>query len=197
MAKIKKRIVVLASGRGSNFEAIANAIQQGPLSHLEVVSLISNRLEAKALQTAKDFGIPTFVLESKKYKKAGMFLRTEYEKELKQLLLYLNPDWICLAGYLLLLGREIVDEFPGKILNIHPSLLPQFKGLNAQRQALQAGESKTGCTVHLVTADLDAGPIILQKTVPILPYDTEESLSQRLLPIEHEAYVEALKKLTS
>jgi len=197
MDRIKKRIVVLASGRGSNFEAIVNAIKQGPLTHLEIVSLISNRPEAKALQTAKDFGIPTFILESKKYKKAGVFLRTEYDKDLKQLLLSLDPDWICLAGYLLLLGPEIVEEFSGKILNIHPSLLPQFKGLNAQRQALQAGESMTGCTVHLVTAELDAGPAIIQKTVPILPDDTEESLSQRLLPIEHEAYVEALKKLTS
>lgn len=192
-----KKIVVLASGRGSNFEAIAQAVNSGSLKQIEICGLISNRANAKALEVARAFKIPSFTLESKQYKDSGVFNRQAYEFDLGNLISSLDPDWICLAGYLLLLGPEIIKRFSGQIINIHPSLLPRFKGLRAQEQALKAGATETGCSVHFVTEELDAGPIIIQKRIAILPSDTEESLSARLLPLEHQAYVEALAKITS
>lgn len=197
MERIKSKIIILASGRGSNFEAIAKAVKTGVLAHIEICCLISNRSDAKALEIAKHFFIPFHVLESKKYRLDGSFQREAYEKDLKTLIESYNPDWICLAGYLLLLGSQIINQFSGRIINIHPSLLPQFKGLNAQKQALEAGATETGCTVHFVTDELDAGPVILQKKLTVLASDTVESLSRRLLPLEHQAYVEALLQITS
>jgi phosphoribosylglycinamide formyltransferase-1 len=197
MERIKSKIIIIASGRGSNFEAIAKAVQTGVLNHIEICCLISNRSDARALEIAKNFLIPFHVLESKQYRMDGSFQREAYEKDLKTLIESYNPDWICLAGYLLLLGSQIINQFSGRIINIHPSLLPQFKGLNAQKQALEAGVTETGCTVHFVTEELDAGPVILQKKLTVLASDTEESLSRRLLPLEHQAYVEALLQITS
>ncbi len=190
---LKNRIVVLSSGRGSNFCAIADGITQGKIPNAEIVGLISNRSDALALSHAKLRAISYHVIESKLYRANNKFDRPTYEKPLLSLLLSLKPDLILLAGYMLVLGKEIIQTFPKKIINIHPSLLPKFRGLHAQKQALENGEKETGCTVHWVTEGLDEGPTILQARVPILPNDTEESLSLRLLPLEHETYVSALK----
>jgi phosphoribosylglycinamide formyltransferase-1 len=190
-----KRLVVLASGRGSNFAAIADAINSGKLPHAQIVGVISNKKEAPVVGLAQSRGIPCAVLESNAFRKEGRFDRSSYEKELLKILRSLNPDLICLAGYLLLLGPDIIQSYPKQIINIHPSLLPLFKGLHAQRQAILDGAKETGCTVHFVTEGLDEGPIILQKRISIFENDSEESLSSRLLPLEHETYIEALKKL--
>jgi len=196
MDLVKSKIVILASGRGSNFEAIAHAVQNGSLKHLEIAGLISNKSDAAVLTKARTLNIPSFLIEYKKFKRAGSFLKDEYENELLSLLVELSPNWICLAGYLLMLGPRIVRSFPNRIINIHPSLLPHFKGLHAQRQALEAGVTETGCTVHFVTEELDDGPIIVQKSILISDHETEESLKAKLLPLEHEAYIEALQKLS-
>ncbi|NBX92320.1 MAG: phosphoribosylglycinamide formyltransferase [Proteobacteria bacterium] len=188
----KTKLVILASGRGSNFKAIAEAIDRGTLPHSVIAGLISNRKDAPVLHLAKQNNIPHFLIESSQYVVNGSFNRIGYEEQLLDVLNSLKPDLICLAGYLLLLGSAIIKHYPNRIINIHPSLLPAFKGLHAQAQAIRAGVSTTGCTVHWVTDALDAGPIILQKSVPILPNDTEESLSLRMLPIEHQTYIEAL-----
>lgn len=190
---LKHRIVVLASGRGSNFCAIADAIAKGELDSTQIVGLISNRAKAQVLAEAKSRSIPTHLVESAHYKKGGVFDRAHYERELLSLLSELKPDLILLAGYMLVLGEEIIQKFPKKIINIHPSLLPKFRGLHAQRQALETGESETGCTVHWVTEELDGGKPILQAKTPIFPGDNEDSLSRRLLPLEHETYISALK----
>lgn len=186
-----KRLVILASGRGSNFAAIADGVENEVIPNAKIVGLICNKPEAGAVKIAEERGIPAMVIPSKDVDKET------YEGQLLAYLNFLHPDFICLAGYLKLLGPEIVRAFPGQILNIHPSLLPFFKGLRAQKQALEAGMHETGCTVHFVTEELDDGPIVLQNRLEILPGDTEESLSERLLPIEHETYVSALADLCS
>lgn len=190
-----KRIAILASGRGSNFSAIANAIQTKKIPNAKIVGLMCNKPEAPVIQEAKLRGIPTFIIPSNEFKAGVKFDRAAYEERLLECLLGLHPDFICLAGYMLLLGPRIIQSFPEKILNIHPSLLPKFKGLRAQKQALDAGEKETGCTVHLVTEELDAGKTLVQRKTLIEPGDTEESLSLRLLNLEHEAYTEALRAL--
>lgn len=192
-----KRIVVLASGRGSNFAAIADAITNGQIPEAQIAALISNKPQAPVLELAQSRGIPVIVLESKAFRKENRFDRISYEKDLLNCLRALKPDLICLAGYLLLLGKEIIQTFPGKIINIHPSLLPLFKGLHSQKQAIVSGAKETGCTVHFVTESLDEGPIILQNRITILENETEESLISRLLPVEHATYIEALKRLCS
>lgn len=184
------RIVVLASGRGSNFAAIADATRSGALPGFTVAALVCNKPDAPALRLARERSIPVHVLDSKSFAD-----RAAYETELLGLLKRLSPDWICLAGYTLLLGKPLVEAWPGRILNVHPSLLPAFKGLRAQKQALDAGVAVTGCTVHLVTESLDDGPVLAQESVPVEPGDTEETLSERIRRVEHRAYVEALRKL--
>lgn len=184
------RAVVLASGRGSNFEAMLTAIHNHTLRNLKITDLISNRPDAGAISIAQQNGIPVHVFDSKSN-------RHLFETHLLELLCRLSPDWILLAGFMLLLKPEVIRTFSNRILNIHPSLLPKFRGTHAQRQALEAGEKETGCTVHFVTEELDAGPIIVQKRLEILNEDTESSLSARLLPLEHEAYIEALKFVTT
>lgn len=191
MALKKWRVVVLASGRGSNFAAIAAAVQSGGLPNVELVSLICNRSKAGALGIARDLGLPVSIILGNKR------LPDAYNDELLGELRRLKPDLICLAGYMKILPPSTVREFQGKILNIHPSLLPKYKGLQAQKQALEAGETKTGCTVHWVTEELDGGPMIEQDTIEILPGDTEESLSTRLRPVEHRTYIKALQKITA
>jgi len=190
---LKKRIVILASGRGSNFCAIADAILTDVIHNAEIVGVISNKAEALVIAHASRRKIPHYIIEDLNFRNQGKFDRLAYEQKLLSLMLSLKPDLICLAGYMLLLGKEIVQTFPQKIINIHPSLLPKFRGLRAQKQALESGDTKTGCTVHWVTEGLDEGPPILQATVPILPDDNEDSLSQRILTVEHETYVSALK----
>jgi len=191
----RKRLLVLASGRGSNFEAIARAVQSGELSSFNLVGLVSNRPEAQALVLAQTFRIPTYLISSKTYLQDLQQGRAAYNQTLTNLLLLLKPDLIALAGYMLVLDPSTVEAFHTKIINIHPSLLPQHRGLHAHQKALQAGDRETGCTVHFVTSDLDAGPVIVQKRIPILPNDNEVTLADRLLPVEHAAYVEALKLL--
>jgi phosphoribosylglycinamide formyltransferase-1 len=191
-----KKLLFLASGRGSNFEAIAKAIHEGTLTDVQPVGLISNVADAPVLQIAKRFHVPTTVLSKDMFRDSrGKWNRPGYELALGESIAAHAPDWIVLAGYLLLLGAETVNRWNGQIVNIHPSLLPAFRGLHAQKQALEAGVCWTGCTVHLVTEGLDEGPILEQTPLEILPEDTEESLSRRLLVTEHETYVRALARL--
>jgi len=186
---------VLASGRGSNFEALVRAEKASFISPFKIVGLISNQPEAGARDLARTFGIPEVLINSNAFKSPRGFDRSGYENELLGCLKSLKPDWIFLAGYMLVLGPEIIAAFPKRILNIHPSLLPKHRGLRAQKQAIDAGDKIAGCSVHYVTEELDGGPIILQKSLAILPNDTEVSLSQRLLPLEHQTYIEALQLL--
>ncbi|MBI4404390.1 MAG: phosphoribosylglycinamide formyltransferase [Deltaproteobacteria bacterium] len=194
---MENKLVILASGRGSNFAAIANAIADGSIPNARIIALISNNADAGAIGIAKRLGIAVRIIHSKNFRQSGQFDRIGYEKELSAVLKELQPNWILLAGYMLILGKEIIQQWANKIVNIHPSLLPAFRGLRAQKQAIEAGVSKSGCTVHFVTEELDDGPIIAQNTVEVLGTDTEETLSQRLLPIEHHTYVEAVSKLCS
>jgi phosphoribosylglycinamide formyltransferase-1 len=194
--KIKtQKVVVLASGRGSNFEALVRAEKAGFISPFEIIGLISNQPNSGARELARKFGIPEVLVNSIPFKSPRGFDRSGYESELLKGLTALKPDWIFLAGYMLVLGPEIIAAFPKRILNIHPSLLPKHRGLRAQKQAIDAGDRIAGCSVHYVTEELDGGPIILQKSLEILPDDTEETLSKRLLPLEHETYIEALQRI--
>lgn len=189
-----RRIVILASGQGSNFVALTEAVQKKEIPRAEIVGLICNKEKAPVLEEARKRGVPFSVISSDRFRENGVFCRQPYEQALLQELRRLKPDLICLAGYLLLLGEEVIRTFPGKILNIHPSLLPKFKGLHAQKQALQAQERETGCTVHEVTQELDSGRILCQKRLAILPEDTEATLTHRLKKLEHQAYTEAVRK---
>ena len=185
-----KKLGILLSGRGSNFEAIADSIQTGKLQ-AEIAIVISNRGEAKGLQSARQRGLRTQLIVSK-----GR-IREEHDAEVIAALKGANVDLVCLAGYMRLLSPEFVRAFPDRILNIHPSLLPAFPGLDAQKQALEYGVKVSGCTVHFVDEHLDHGPIILQKTVPVLDGDDEGSLSSRILEQEHLAYPEAIGMVLS
>ena len=185
-----KKLGILLSGRGSNFEAIADSIQTGKLQ-AEIAIVISNRGEAKGLQSARQRGLRTQLIVSK-----GR-IREEHDAEVIAALKGTNVDLVCLAGYMRLLSPEFVRAFPDRILNIHPSLLPAFPGLDAQKQALEYGVKVSGCTVHFVDEHLDHGPIILQRTVPVLDGDDEGSLSSRILQQEHLAYSEAIGMVLS
>lgn len=184
MAALKK-LGILLSGRGSNFEAIADSIDAGLLK-AEIAIVISNRADAKGLDSAKRRGMKAQLIPSK-----GR-IREDHDAEVIAALKGANVDLICLAGYMRLLSPEFVRAFPDRILNIHPSLLPAFPGLDAQKQALDYGVKITGCTVHFVDEHLDHGPIILQKIVPVVDGDDEGSLSARILQQEHMAYSEAI-----
>ena len=180
-----KRLGVLISGRGSNFQAIADHIASGDLN-AEIAIVISNRPDARGLEIARERGISTTVLPSK-----GIG-REEYDRQLAAELKSRQVDLVCLAGFMRLLSPAFVREFPLRVLNIHPSLLPSFAGLDAQEQALRHGVKFSGCTVHFVDEYLDAGPIILQAVVPVRSDDTVESLSARILEEEHRIYSEAI-----
>lgn len=181
-----KRLAILLSGRGSNFEAIANNVASGAIE-ASIAVVISNRPEARGLDIARERGLATVVLPSK-----GMD-REAYDRRLIDGLRPFQPDLICLAGFMRLLSAAFVREFPNRILNIHPSLLPAFSGLDAQHQALAYGVKVSGCTVHFVDEYLDAGPILLQAAVPVHDRDTEETLSARILEEEHRIYSEAIR----
>jgi len=181
-----KRLAILLSGRGSNFEAIANNVASGAIE-ASIAVVISNRPEARGLDIARQRGLDTLVLPSK-----GMD-REAYDRRLIDGLRPFQPDLICLAGFMRLLSAAFVREFPNRILNIHPSLLPAFSGLDAQHQALAYGVRVSGCTVHFVDEYLDAGPILLQAAVPVHDRDTEETLSARILEEEHRIYSEAIR----
>jgi phosphoribosylglycinamide formyltransferase-1 len=181
-----RRLGILLSGRGSNFEAIAKNVREGRLD-AEIAVVISNVAGAPGLARALELGLPAVNLPSKGRP------REEYDRLLIDELKRRDVDLVCLAGYMRLLSPQFIDEFRGRILNIHPSLLPAFPGLHAQRQALDHGVKITGCTVHFVDEGLDSGPIILQAAVPVEAGDTEETLSARILCEEHRIYSEAIK----
>jgi phosphoribosylglycinamide formyltransferase-1 len=180
-----KRLGILLSGRGSNFEAIARNIASGRLD-AEIAVVISNRPEARGLERARELGLPAVCIPSK-----GME-REAFDRLVAAELHRRGVELVCLAGFMRLLSGYFIREFPQRILNIHPSLLPAFPGLDAQHQALAHGVKYSGCTVHFVNEDLDAGPIILQAVVPVLDDDTTESLSARILAEEHRIYSEAI-----
>src|SRR5215831_10210544 len=180
------RLGILISGRGSNLEAIANAIARRKLD-AEIAIVISNRAAAGGLEIARQRGIPLRVIESR-----GME-REAYDKMVIDELRTHEVDLVCLAGFMRLLSSSFVEAFPQRVVNIHPSLLPAFPGLDAQRQALEHGVRITGCTVHLVYEFLDSGPILLQAAVPVLDDDTVESLSARILAQEHVIYPKAIQ----
>lgn len=181
-----KRLGILISGRGSNFEAIAEQIRMGALE-AEIAVVISNRPEARGLEVAQRRGLEAVCIPSK-----GLD-REVYDRLLLEELQKHRVEFVCLAGFLRLLSATFIRQYPGRILNIHPSLLPAFPGLDAQHQALAHGVKITGCTVHFVDEELDAGPIILQTAVPVVDTDTVETLSARILRQEHHLYSEALR----
>ncbi|MGD1064539.1 MAG: phosphoribosylglycinamide formyltransferase [Terracidiphilus sp.] len=185
------RLGILLSGRGSNFLAIAESIRAGKLPGVEIVIVISNVAEAPGIAAAAQLGLPHAVLVSKGRKRA------EHDADVAALLEAHAVDLICLAGYMRLLSPEFVAAFPHRILNIHPSLLPAFPGLDAQQQAFDYGVNVTGCTVHFVDHELDHGAIILQRSIPVLESDDAHSLAARILAEEHIAYTEAIARVVS
>lgn len=185
------RIGILISGRGSNMMALAEAVREGKLRAAEIAVVISDQADAAGLRHARERGLKTVLIERK-----GR-TRTEHDREIIAALREHDVDLVCLAGYMRLLGAEFIEAFRGRIVNIHPSLLPSFPGLEAQRQALLYGVRWTGCTVHFVDEELDSGPIILQQPVPVRDDDTVETLSARILREEHRIYAEAVALVLS
>ena len=183
---MKKRIGVLLSGRGSNFEALADSISAGRIRNAEIGLVLSNREGAPGVERAKARGLATRVIPSKGLE------REAYDRQVVAALGEANVELVCLAGYMRLLSPYFVAAFPQRILNIHPSLLPSFPGLESQKQALDYGVKLAGCTVHFVDENLDAGPIVLQAVVPVEGSDTEDTLSGRILKEEHRIYSEAV-----
>lgn len=184
-----RRLGVLISGRGSNLQAIIDAIGERRLD-ATIAVVISNREDAQGLARAREAGIETLVLSHRGYTQ-----RADYDRLLVRELRQRDVRLVCLAGFMRLLGQEFVDAFPNAVLNVHPSLLPAFPGMDAQRQAWEHGVQVSGATVHVVTADLDAGPIVRQEAVPVLPDDTPDTLAARILIAEHRLYPEAIQQV--
>ena len=181
------KIAVLVSGRGSNLQAIINSIEDGHIKNAAINVVISNKADAYALERARNHCINAVFLDPGRYDK------TRYDRAILDVLKQFDIDLLLLAGYFRLLGNEIIEAYRYRIMNIHPSLLPAFKGLHAQRQAFEYGVKVAGCTVHFVDEGLDSGPIILQCCVPVLSVDTEETLTARILEKEHIIYPEAVR----
>jgi phosphoribosylglycinamide formyltransferase 1 len=186
-----KNLGILLSGRGSNLEAIAKNVAAKKIPDARIAIVISNKADAGGLQVAKQFGLPTLLIPSKGKQ------REDHDREIATALQQHKVDLVCLAGYMRLLSPWFVQQFPQRILNIHPSLLPAFPGLEAQEQAFAYGVKVAGCTVHFVDEELDHGAIIVQKTVPVLDDDDEHALSARILEQEHIAYSEAIQLVLS
>jgi phosphoribosylglycinamide formyltransferase-1 len=184
-----RRLGVLISGRGSNLQALVDAIRDGTLD-AEIAVVISNRADAPGLERARHAGVETLVIDHR-----GWPARDDFDRALVRELRQRTVRLVCLAGFMRRIGAPMLEAFPNAILNIHPSLLPAFPGLEPQRQALDHGVQVSGVTVHLVTADLDAGPIVLQRVVPVLPDDTPDTLAARILVEEHKAYPEAVAQV--
>ncbi|HEX4066670.1 MAG TPA: phosphoribosylglycinamide formyltransferase [Acidobacteriaceae bacterium] len=182
---------ILLSGRGSNFLAIADAIDAGKIPDTQIAVVISNLADAPGLAAARARGLTALAIEAKGRKRA------EHDQEIVAALQAHQVDLVCLAGYMRLLSAGFIHAFPQRILNIHPSLLPAFPGLDAQLQAFEYGVQVTGCTVHFVDEQLDHGPIILQRSVPVLPTDNPHTLATRILEQEHIAYAEAIARVLS
>jgi phosphoribosylglycinamide formyltransferase 1 len=185
------RLGILLSGRGSNFLAIADAIERTAIPQAEIAVVISDRADAPGIAAAEARGFPAAVIGVRGRRRA------EHDAEIMARLQAHAVDLVCLAGYMRLLSADFVRAYPQRILNIHPSLLPAFAGLDAQRQALEYGVTVSGCTVHFVDEQLDHGVIILQRTVPVLPDDDQDTLSARILEQEHLAYPEAIVQVLS
>jgi phosphoribosylglycinamide formyltransferase-1 len=184
-------IGIMISGRGSNMVALIDAVNGGEIPNSEVVVVISDKPNAAGLEKARERGIDTVVIERR-----GR-TREEHDAEIIAELKQRGVELVCLAGYMRLLSSDFIRAFSNKIVNIHPSLLPAFPGLDAQRQALEKGVKVSGCTVHFVNEDLDAGPVILQRSVEVRDGDTVSSLSERILEQEHLAYVAAVKSIVT
>lgn len=189
MSFARKRVVVLISGGGSNMLALADACAADDFP-AEIVGVISDKSSAGGLAKAQARGIPTFAFERKDYAS-----KAEHEQAVLDALASLQPDLVCLAGYMRLLSADFIRPYEGRILNIHPSLLPLFPGLHTHQRALDAGMKVAGCTVHYVTEGMDEGPIIAQAVVPVLAGDTAESLAARVLTVEHKTYPMVLKAI--
>jgi phosphoribosylglycinamide formyltransferase 1 len=184
-----RRLGVLISGRGSNLQALIDAIASGRLD-ASIAIVISNRKDASGLERARAAGIEAMVLSHRDFGS-----RDDYDRALARALRGRGVGLVCLAGFMRLVGTELIEAFPSRILNIHPSLLPAFPGLDAQKQAIEHGVRVSGVTVHLVTAELDGGPIVIQHAVPVMPGDTAESLAGRILEEEHRAYPKAVQMI--
>jgi phosphoribosylglycinamide formyltransferase-1 len=185
-ADANRRLAVLISGRGSNLQSIIDAVSAGALN-AEIAIVLSNRSEAAGLARARAAGIATVCLSHREFRD-----RDSYDRAIVDELRAHDVGLVCLAGFMRLVGAPLLEAFPSRLLNIHPSLLPAFPGLEAQRQALEYGVRVSGATVHLVTAELDGGPIVAQASVPVLPEDTIETLSARILAEEHTLYPQAI-----
>ncbi len=188
-APARKRVVVFISGSGSNMMALAQACQ-APDFPAEIACVISDKASAGGLAKAQSLGIPTLVFERKTYAS-----KTEHEQSILAALSEIAPDIICLAGYMRLISAEFIAPYAGRIINIHPSLLPLFPGLHTHERAIESGMKITGCTVHFVTEGMDEGPVVGQAAVPVLLDDTPDTLAARVLTIEHQLYPLALKLL--
>jgi phosphoribosylglycinamide formyltransferase 1 len=186
---VNRKLGILISGRGSNLQAIIDAIDHRRLD-ASIAIVISNRADAAGLDHARAAGIETLVLDHRTYSS-----REDYDRALVAALNARNVSLVCLAGFMRLLSPVFVDAFPNRILNIHPSLLPKYPGLHPQQQALDDGATESGATVHFVNKELDAGPIVLQEVVPVVPGDTAETLAARILIIEHQLYPRAIAKV--
>ena len=184
-----RRLGVLISGRGSNLQALIDAIASGRLD-ASIAVVISNRKDAGGLERARAAGIESIVRSHRDFGS-----RDEYDRALAKELRARGVGLVCPAGFMRPVGTELIEAFPSRILNIHPSLLPAFPGLHAQRQAIEHGVKVSGVTVHLVTAELDGGPIVIQRVVPVLPGDSAESLAERILEEEHRVYPEAVQMI--
>ena len=187
MPSEKFKLAVLVSGRGSNLQAIIDSIEKNSLA-AEISLIMSNVSDAYALQRGKKHGLESIFLDPKSFSS-----RNDYEKQMIELLQTKSIDLVCLAGFMRILGKKFIEAFSGKIINIHPSLLPAFPGLNVQEKALQHGVRFSGCTVHFVNEEVDGGAIISQAVVPILDADDTQSLSDRILEQEHIIYTEAIR----
>jgi phosphoribosylglycinamide formyltransferase-1 len=182
-----RRIGVLVSGRGSNLQALLDAESRGELGG-QIVIVISNKSEALALKRAKKVGIQTIVVSKSEFPD-----RQEFDEQIAEVLRCYKVDLVVLAGYMRMFTERFIDEFQNRIINVHPSLLPAFKGVKAQWQAVKYGAKISGCSTHFVTFEMDAGPIIMQKAVPVFPDDTGETLSNRILPEEHRILVKSVR----
>lgn len=189
-SSVMRGLAILLSGRGSNFEAIADAVDSGRIPNARIVAVVSDVPGARGLVRARERALPAFSVDRNLFSS-----RADHEAAVLRILHEARADLVCLAGYMRILSPDFVARWRGRILNIHPSLLPKYRGVSPQKRAIEAGERVSGCTVHLVDEGTDTGPVVLQKEVRIEPGDTEESLSARILEQEHDAYPEAIAQM--
>ena len=187
----KKRLAILISGRGSNMVAIARAVKRGKTPNAEIAVVLSNKPDAPGLKKAQQMGLETLCISHKDFP-----TREDFDRRIVEELRKRRVDLVCLAGFMRILSPYFVSQYRNRIMNIHPALLPSFPGMQAQKDALEHGVKYTGCTVHFVSEDVDAGPIIIQKVVPVRDDDDAETLADRILKQEHKIYAEAIRLFT-